>query len=416
MSAIEDNKDESQIDTNDVHKSAAVDARITEEDPHSSASVKTEPDIESSAEADGNLRVVMALKSFEPPAFISSTKTYEQYKDDLYMWSRITSVPRKQQAEVIVYNLGGHESRIKEKIMLNIREKIKDENGIEELVTFLDSIYKADEMADAWAKYKGFQKVSRNNNTSVNDFMAEFDKEYLLAKSAGCVYSDTILGFRLLECTNVNEIDEKFVLTGIDFAAAKEKSDLYDQMKKSLKKFQGREIVSTHEKSMQFDPTLIATVTEVLLTQGWKKPGGRRRSNTDPGPEGEMIESKRNSSFYKGKKNPLGPNGKPKLCFKCQSEYHLADRCQSKGVSGYTAGKASRQNSEYGMVTTSSDHKFQDYELVMIVDRKEQLCFMVAEAGLRAVIDSACSKTVAGVDYINRYVNQLSEELRHKVI
>ena len=106
------------------------------------------------AAADHKSTVVMAsTRSFEPPAFVSETKSYDEYKSDLYMWSRITPIPKKNQAEVVVYNLEGDRFRIKEKVVLNIGDKIKDsEDGIEELVKFLDTIYKKDEMADAWAK------------------------------------------------------------------------------------------------------------------------------------------------------------------------------------------------------------------------------------------------------------------------
>ena len=283
--------------------------------------------------------IMMSSKVFEPPAFVSETKSYERYKDDLYMWARITSVPKKNQAEVVVYSLQGHSSGIKEKIVLNIGEKIKEnDDGIKELVAFLDTIYKADEMADAWAKYKSFQKVSRIESVSINNFIADFEKEYLLAKSAGCVYSDTLLAFRLLEATNITETDEKFVLCGIDFPKAKVQSNLFDQMKTSLKKFHGRVVVTEqYGGGLKFDPNLVASVAGALVAQGYKHPG-RRRSNTDPG---EVDNVKRNSPSYKGKKNPLGANGLPLACFKCESIYHLQDKCDrnsSRSMNGMDIG------------------------------------------------------------------------------
>ena len=45
--------------------------------------------------------------------------------------------------------------------------------------------------------------------------------------------------FRLLEAASLSENDEKFILTAIDF----EKGNLFDQMKASLKEFQGRALV-----------------------------------------------------------------------------------------------------------------------------------------------------------------------------
>ena len=52
-----------------------------------------------------------------PPSFVSDSKSYAEYKADLEMWSRITSLDPKVQAEMVVYRLEGDPSRIKEKIV-----------------------------------------------------------------------------------------------------------------------------------------------------------------------------------------------------------------------------------------------------------------------------------------------------------
>ena len=195
-------------------------------------------------------------------------------------------------------------------------------DGIKKLIEYLDTIYKEDDMADAWSKFKNFQKLFRTQEIMINDFISEFEKEYILAKKAGCDYNDIILGFRLLEATRLNDIDEKFVLTGVDYTEAKSKKNLFDQVKASLKKFQGRKVIGVEEKLM-YDPVLVANVQQALVAQGWKKPGGfaRRRSTSDPG---DSTEMKKNSTSYKGKKNPLDRNtGHPLKCFKCESIFHM---------------------------------------------------------------------------------------------
>ena len=68
----------------------------------------------------------MSSYSEPPPAFISDKKSYAEYKKDLEMWSRITSLDPKLQAEVVVYRLEGDPSRIKEKIFTQIGEKLKE--------------------------------------------------------------------------------------------------------------------------------------------------------------------------------------------------------------------------------------------------------------------------------------------------
>ena len=52
----------------------------------------------------------------EPPSFVSEKKSFGEYKKDLLRWSRLTSLDKKVQAEMVVYRLEGHPSRIKEKI------------------------------------------------------------------------------------------------------------------------------------------------------------------------------------------------------------------------------------------------------------------------------------------------------------
>ena len=100
-------------------------------------------------------------------------------------------------------------------------------------------------------------------------------------------------------------------------------------MKTSLKKFQGRSVLQGDgREGVEVDNALLNKVKDVLVAQGWKKPPVRRRSNSNPD---ESPSSKpQNSPFYKSRKNPLGQDGKPLRCFKCQSEYHMADKCPNK--------------------------------------------------------------------------------------
>ena len=96
-------------------------------------------------------------KLIEPPTFVNDQKSYAEYKKDLKRWSRICGVEKSLQAEVVVYRLEGHPSRIKEKISTQIGDKLEDnENGITELIKFLDTIYTKDHMADAWEKFCEF--------------------------------------------------------------------------------------------------------------------------------------------------------------------------------------------------------------------------------------------------------------------
>ena len=70
---------------------------------------------------------------------------------------------------------------------------------------------------------------------------------------------------------------------------------------------------------------------KVLISEGWKKEkkSQRKRSTSEPSTVDKL--STRNSSGYQGKKNPLGRDDKPFKCFKCNSEYHIVDKCDNSG-------------------------------------------------------------------------------------
>ena len=203
----------------------------------------------------------MAKSVIEPPKFISDEKTYAQYKADLLMWSRISGIDKKVQAEMVVYRLEGHPSRIKEKIVTQIGLKIIDsENGIQTLIEFLDTINDKDEMADVWDKFKEFSSFSRTSEQEVNHFMADWTNSYYKLKTAGCAYPDIILGFKLLEAAKLSEMDTKLVLTGVDYASAKT----------------GRAVInggpSSNLLDVKTEPAWLSEVEHVLLAKGWKLP------------------------------------------------------------------------------------------------------------------------------------------------
>ena len=149
----------------------------------------------------------MASPRLEPPDFCDDASGYAEYKKRLQRWSRITTIKKKQQAEVVVYHLENHPSGIQEKIDTAIGDKIQDsETGMVDLVKYLDEIYAEDDMTSAWISYKRFVRLVKNREQQVTEFIAEFEKEYKKAKDTGCVFSDVVLDFCLLEACKLSEV------------------------------------------------------------------------------------------------------------------------------------------------------------------------------------------------------------------
>ena len=378
---------------------------------------------------------------YPPPKFIDDASEYSEYKKKLLRWSRITKVDKKQQAEVVLYHLEDHSSGIQQKIDTLLGDEVIDkEDGMTKLIGYLDSVYEEDEMTNMWSKYKNFVRLKKADGQPINEFIAEFESAYKEAKENGCEVSDTVLALNLLESCRLSETDEKFVLTAVDFKVGKERKDCLAQVKNSLRKFQSRDRMADEKRGDRFqikdEDTFIANIKDALFADGWRPPQQASSSK-------DQASVLQNSPAYKGKKNKLGSDGKPLKCFKCDSEYHLAYDCEEnvgrngkneKNKDGKSSTKSKKKSVEQSMLTkllsasknelaivcnvydecssVDSDeeslHIDKNEELVMVVHDERELCCLVEDAGCRGVLDSGCSRSVAGLSWVNQFTKAIS--------
>ncbi len=54
----------------------------------------------------------------------------------------------------------------------------------------------------------------------------------------------------------------------------------------------------------------------------------------------------------------------------------------------------------------------EEEEEVMVANDEQALCLLIKETGTRGVLDSACSKTVAGVHWMTEFCDQLPHHLK----
>ena len=140
----------------------------------------------------------------EPPAFISSSKKFAEYKKDLLRWSRLTSVKPELQAELVVYRLDGHPTNIKEKIVTQLGDDLEgDADGITKLLNFLETVYGDDDMADTYDKYVEFKNKKRKNDEAIRPFIADWENVYFKCKNSKCELPDMVLFFELLQAAQL---------------------------------------------------------------------------------------------------------------------------------------------------------------------------------------------------------------------
>ena len=124
-------------------------------------------------------------------------------------------------------------------------------------------------------------------------------------------------------------------MAGINY---EDRSSLYEQAVKSLKKFKGDLEVSKGPYCVKLEPAYLAGNKNALLAAGFVKPKSyrqqcykKREAAKDRGGGGTGFSDKQTSVQNKGVRkkriNPLGVDGQVLRCMSCGSYRHLLDVC-----------------------------------------------------------------------------------------
>ena len=151
-----------------------------------------------------------------------------------------------------------------------------------------------------------------------------------------------ILAFKLLRKANISKEERLLVLTGMNYDS---KSTLYEEAKKSLKKFKGNDRnLNSNIPRIKLESAFLTANEEALLAAGYSKThggyqgfnnsereGGWKRQKHSMRRENQrrefVTENKKKGLSLKKNINPIGPNGRPLTCRSCRSYRHLLAAC-----------------------------------------------------------------------------------------
>ena len=284
----------------------------------------------------------MAMK-INPPDF-SKCKSYERYKQELKAWRIVTDLPKKKQGIAIALSLpeDGDETGIREKVFEELElEDLERDTGLDTLIAFFDKNLGKDDVADLFEKFEDFEDYGRGKETSIMEYIKNFDQKYNRLVKLNMSLPVSILAFKLLKRANITKEQRMLVLTGMDF---NKKETLFDQAKASLKKLLGDSSTSTKssQPAVKLEPSFLAENEEALLAAGYVRKhvgftnirgGGyncKSRGYNDFSTRGRNMHGgfAGTSGQRLGKSlNPVGGNGKPMLCKSCGSFRHLLSEC-----------------------------------------------------------------------------------------
>ena len=296
---------------------------------------------------------------------------------------------------------------------------MRGEDGLDKLIAFLDEKLGKDDLTSSLEKFEDFENFQREPGQNMEDFIAKFDQKYRRLAKFEMGLPHTILAFKLLRKANISRNEKMLVLTGMNYA---EKNKLYDQAKASLLKFKGEQgagcggLTPSATASVKLETFLANDLAEdALISAGYvrssyipNKPIGSWRGNPRGNPHGTWRGNQRGTSRGKPtrKVNANGSDGRPMLCNACGSYRHLVHDCPD-----------SWENMErVNIVDTKSD--MSDIQQVTLLTgyHKDTLKQLEKEAQRSAVLDSGCTSTVCGENWLKNYTASLSEENQAKIV
>ena len=292
-------------------------------------------------------------------------------------------------------------------------DDLKKDNGLKTLLTFMEKKLGKDDIEDSLEKYEEFKNCRREPDHKSGEFIHEFEQKYNRILKKGIKLPEEILCFELLSSANISKPEKMLILSGINF---EKKDDLFDQVKKSLKKFKG-ELASNDDivgatATLKLEPTFVASQEEALVTdnfqyqrgRSWPRGRGFRGAANYGGRKTDHGGSARGNDYVKPVKpvNPRGPDGNPLSCHGCGSYRHLVGGCPHSYENARKTQQAHISESAENVVL------FTGYN-------RSEIERLGEEAINCAVLDTACTSTVCGTKWMQCFLDGFSERERENV-
>ena len=188
------------------------------------------------------------------------------------------------------------------------------------------------------------------------------------------------------------------ILTGMNYG---NKGTLYDEAKASLKKFKGDITGGNLSAGIKLEPTFLAENEEALLAAGYVKQNQAKKV-TKWGKSGGYNNRgggrRTRGQDFRRKMNPVGSDGQTLICKACGSYRHLMAECPDSWENMRRVNVVEEENVVL----------FTGYN-------KQEIQQLGVDARNCAVLDSACSSTVCGENWLDSYIHSLDECDRKKV-
>ena len=334
----------------------------------------------------------------KPPIFSpEEDDDYLAWRNDIEVWKLLTDTTDEKLGLSVYLALKGQARDVVRNI---VPKDLNVKGGYDKIMGELDKVYLKDNTTQAFCAFRDYYEYKRSAGQNFSEFIVEYDQRYHKLGKYDMTLPEGVQAFFLLKAANLTVESEKL-------ARATAKLE-YKDMREKLSRIFG-------DPGVLEEKGAAPEVKEEVLYTGYdrKKSGGgsRGRGGNDSGTwrsgssqefQGESDGGSwrsGNGRGYRGRGRSSGMSrgsrGRAR-CFRCKSDEHFIRDCPV-AEAAEEVHAVEEANMNVHITLHSSQQKLN------------------VEAFGKGLLDSGCSKTVAGQVWFDEYVNTLSDEEKQNV-
>ena len=247
---------------------------------------------------------------------------------------------------------------------------------------------KVDEASESW---RNFMKIKRNKNESIDDFLFRFETAESKLRQAACQIPNLILMLQLLEAVDIKSDQKQNVLVHVK---TENTEQVYEDLKSSLRLLKGS-LTDNHRENEEDNKNDDEEEVNFNKSEPFKS-RGRSRSRGS-------FRTRRFSESREGSSNrrPSWERGRRPDRYNSQDRNYRRHFTKSRSKSH---GRSPGQSRIYESVHLTYKENGEEAKLE------------VRESNNKMIVDSACTKTVAGAKWMSTYLSKLPEKERKEVV
>ena len=335
-----------------------------------------------------------------PPAFVDGS-VYEEWKLDIELWQEFTSLDKTKQGTALLLEL--KPGKVKDAVRSLGKEVLVAADGLTKIIAHLDKIFLEDSAQMSYRAYSNFEKFSRPDGMSLQSYTAEFEKLLSDLKRQKINLPEEVKAYRFLNSANLSP-------ERVDLALATVKKLTYEEMSLTVGK-----IFSVHSNTTGTEsgtsPAVKFEPEECHFTESYNKGGGSLKRQFS-GCGSYSYHPYKQKAPYSG-------------CYVCGDKQHSARHCPKRRDNSaqnqyFTQEVCSIEDGAQSISQMEAEESLGSSYLTLLVTECEaeevQECYVNNLGSLMfdnlacAIIDSGCTKTVVGKNWVECYRDTLETD------